>query len=464
MVDYNAILSRSRNALLSPQLSRRDALRAGIQATTGVPYADARSQILADQYNRALSGYQIGSAERDFETRRDQQLWDRAQKEAQRGDDNAAKLLELAGAYGANAADSQRLAAAVVGRTKAEDINDASMLPGLVAEEAERLGLEARPELTLMSTAGGGVVGIDPLARAQTIIEGQTEAPAPYTDIGKINADLTAGLINSAQALQAAGALYADDGVTWSPLTEAQREAYQIPLGQPAQISSDGKVHTIGSGGVTVVNTEERQYDKSAGEAFLNAQVAAQESLAIADNLESVSGQLRNVLERAETGTLRGGIAAITALGDDLGVDVPAVAGRLGINLDDPADAQTIRRLSAGLILERMQGLRDARPSDRDLALITDASAGLLRTREDNLRYLQAVDNSIKRIRDMAEIARTAEDWRQYQDRMAEWRSNNPITTYTGPRYVEMPDGRTGYYDDDLGWFRYDDTNEEMPR
>lgn len=252
MPDFDRLLSQQRNTLLGPEKTTGDIVRAGIQSTTGTPYAENLSNITTDRYNRALSQYGVLSNERDFETRRDQQMWQRAQAEAERGDANVKRLLELSSAYGANAAESQRLASWVIQQAEERNVDDPEQVPGLVAEGAAALGLPARPELTLMSTAGGGVTGIDPLGGTRTIVEGETAAPKPYTDIGKINADVTANLITPAQGLQAARDLYADEGETWRPMTAEERPAYGIPEGQAAQISSRGKGATIGSQGVTV--------------------------------------------------------------------------------------------------------------------------------------------------------------------------------------------------------------------
>lgn len=248
MPDFEALLNQSRNVLLNPQRSRRDVIRAGIQATGGIPYAEAIGDIEAQKFDRALRGYRVATAERDYEARQDQVMWERAQKVAERGDENAKRLLELAGAYGTTDADAQRLAAAVIARTEADDINDASALPGLVAEEAQKLGLQARPDLTIMSGPQGSIYSIDPTGAATEVVAGKT-TPTPRTDEGKISADLTAGLISPAQAMRAQRELYTDTGETWRPVTEEERTQYGIPEGQGAQISTTGKVQTIGRGG-----------------------------------------------------------------------------------------------------------------------------------------------------------------------------------------------------------------------
>lgn len=310
MADFDQLLSQHRNALLGPQRrTTGDIIRAGIQATTGTPYGEALASIDAQRFDRALRGYQVLSAERDFQTRRDQMMWQRAQAEADRGDENAARLLELAGAYGANAAEAQRLAAAVVARTETDNIDDASALPGLVAEEAEKLGLQARPELTLMSTAGGGVTGIDPLGRAQTIVAGQTEAPTPYTDIGKINADLERGLITPAQALQAARG--GDD--RWRALTDEERASYGIPENQPAQISPDGKVQTIGSAGISIYDPETGNMVAQVGGVPLTGSQAGKQAIEISDEIRQTNTRLseldtalRNLRENPEAAGLSG--------------------------------------------------------------------------------------------------------------------------------------------------------------
>lgn len=178
MPDFDALLNRTRNTLLSPERTTGDIVRAGIQSTTGTPYAENLSNIAADKYNRALSQYGVLSSERDFQARREQQIWKRAQAEADRGDKDVQRLLELSGAYGANAADSQRLASWVIQQSEERNIDDPEQVPGLVAEGAQALGLQARPELTLMSTAHGGVVGVDPSGEPRTIVEGQPPAPS----------------------------------------------------------------------------------------------------------------------------------------------------------------------------------------------------------------------------------------------------------------------------------------------
>ena len=227
MPDFDRLLSQQRGQLLNPQRTTGDIIRAGIQATTGVPYQEAIADIEARKFDQALRGYTILSAERDYQSRQDQQMWERAQAEAQRGDENAARLLELAEAYGANAADAQRLAAAVVARTEADNIDDASALPGVVAEEAERLGLEARPDLTFMSTKAGGVVGIDPTGEARTIVEGQPSQDAGITIYGEGGEPLVQ-IGGSRMEAQAGG----------NPLTASQEGAQAIETAEETRAAN----------------------------------------------------------------------------------------------------------------------------------------------------------------------------------------------------------------------------------
>lgn len=164
MPDYDRLLSQQRNILLEPEISTRDAIRAGVQATTGRPYAEGRSAILAERYNRALGAHQVVSSERNFQAQQEQRLWTRAQAEAERGDENFKMLIELSSAYGASPADSQRLAASVIQRTEAEDVDDPSGLPALVAGEAEKLGLPARSGAAPKIVPAGAAYGtVDPV-------------------------------------------------------------------------------------------------------------------------------------------------------------------------------------------------------------------------------------------------------------------------------------------------------------
>lgn len=374
MPDYDALLSRQRGLLLGPEKTTGDIIRAGIQSTTGQPYGEALSNITADRYNRALSQYGVLSSERDFQTRRDQQMWERAQAEAEQGDRNVQRLLELSGAYGASAADAQRLAAAVIQRTETDNIDDPNAIPGLVAEEAQRLGLPARPELTLMSTAGGGVAGIDPLGRARTIVAGETEAPTPRTDIGKINADLAAGIITPAQAMVAQRDLYTDAGETWRSVTEEERTQYRIPEGQAAQISTTGKVQTIGrTGGITIYDPQTENIIAQIGGGPLTDTQLGKQSIEISEEiratnerLSELSSSLRSLEQTPEATGIRGVVI------ERLGGVAEQIGDMVGVDGDwlGTAEVQQTRTQLASLLgryIPTVTGDESGRYSDRDM-------------------------------------------------------------------------------------------------
>lgn len=375
MPDYDALLSRQRNVLLgSQEPTTREAIRAGIQSTTGTPYAQNLSNITAERYNRALGGYQVLSNERDFQARREQQLWQRAQAEADRGDENFKRLLELSGAYGANAADAQRLAAWAIQQAEERNVDDPNMVPSLVAEGAEALGLPARPELTLMSTAGGGVTGIDPLGGTRTIVEGAVDAPKPYTDIGKLNSDLNAGLVTPAQALQEAQRLNSDGDETWRPMTPEERTQYGIPEGRAAQISSQGKAGVIGSssGGITLYGPEGNILAQVGGVPLTESQTGKQ-GIEIADaireserRLSELSNALRSLRETPEAAGISGQVI------ENIGGYAQQITDLAGIDGDwlPTAEVQRVRTELASLLgqyIPTITGDDSGRYSDRDM-------------------------------------------------------------------------------------------------
>lgn len=401
MPDFEQILGQQRNQLLNPQRTRGDVIRAGIQATTGIPYQQAIQGIEGQKFDRALQGYNILSAERDFQSRREQQLWERAQVEAQRGDDNAARLLELSGAYGATAADAQRLAAAVMDRAEADNVDDAGMLPGLVAEEANRLGLAARPDLTLMSTAGGGVTGIDPLGQPRTIVPGQTEAPKPYTDIGKINADLNAGLITPAQALQAA-----QGDEQWRTLTAEERATYGIPEGQPAQIGPDGKVQTIGSGGITLYDREGNIQAQVGGFPLTGSQEGKQ-AIEIAEAVRSANtrlSELSTALNSLRETPEAAGISGVVI--ENVGGVLQQITDLAGVDGDwlPTQDVQRTRTELSSLLgqyIPTITGDTSGRYSDQDMRR---AQAALPATRP--IASFDQVQEALLTLRDIEERSR----------------------------------------------------------
>lgn len=428
MPDFDALLSQQRDVLLNPRRTTGDIIRAGIQATTGVPYSEAIGGIEAQKFDRALRGYQILSAEREFAAGQEQRaferglserregrlerqfgaeeahrIWQRAQAEAARGDDNAARLLELSAAYGATDADAQRLAAAVIARTETEDIDDASALPGLVAAEAERLGLPARPDLTIMSGPEGAIYSIDPTGTPTEVVAGRQDrktvtlspgqrivdintgetiatSPAaegrpitlspgqslvdrdgnvitsvpdtpptviPRTDEGKISADLDAGLITPAQAMRAQRELYTETDETWRPITEEERTQYGIPEGQAAQISTTGKVQTIGRGGEIYLYDEAGNITAQVGGTPLTSSQVGKQGIEISENLRRINenlSELDNALGELE-GVGPRAVGVSGAFISNVGGLIDQAANLFGADgswLDTP-DVQTVR-------------------------------------------------------------------------------------------------------------------------
>ena len=286
MTDFQALLNRTRDRIMTPEPSMGDIVRAGMQATAGVPYAQALQARTNADMQQLLQQYGVLKDQRDFAASREQQMWERAQIEAQQGDANVRQVLELAAAYGNNAADAQRLAAYVFD----QDPDDPSEIPTLLAQGAAELGLEARPDLTFMNTAQGGVVGIDPSGGTRTVVPGAPETPKPNTGIGKINADLAAGLITPAQAMQAQRDLYTTSGETWRAMTPEERESYGLQ--GPAQISSSGKVQTLGSAGITLYDSESGNIIAQVGGTPLTKSQTGSQAIEIAEEARATTTRL----------------------------------------------------------------------------------------------------------------------------------------------------------------------------
>ena len=431
MPDFDQLLAQQRANILNPQRARRDVIRAGLQATADVPYAEAIGDIEAEKFNRVLQGYNILAAEREFqateeqrqfergaweqefaagekqreftrgmETRRfsfeqEQALWERAQAEAARGDANAKVLVEGARALATDEASAQSLAAWVIDQTETGNIEDPAAIPGLLQQGVEALDLPTRTGLASEMVTPGATIGtVDP-------------------ETGEFEPQYTG---------------------PFAPRT---------PL-------------------VSIEQTEETAYAKEGGKRLVEAQEAATQTLANARRLQTNVQTLESVLTRTETGKLRGWFGSVAALGSDLGIDVPAVAGRLGVNIDEPADTETIQRITAEMILGRLGELRLAPVSDLDMQMLARGTAGLLKTREDNLRFVEAINNSIGVMQNTANLTLEAKTWEDYIGAIQDYYNTQPIETRDFPMRAVMPDGRFIFYDELIDGYRYEDTYEAV--
>ncbi|MGI9485413.1 MAG: hypothetical protein ACR2RF_05935 [Geminicoccaceae bacterium] len=114
----------------------------------------------------------------------------------------------------------------------------------------------------------------------------------PRTDLGRISADLANGFVTPAQALRQAQQSLAPTE-QWRPVTAEERLSFGIPEGQAAQISTTGKVSTIGGGGgITLFDPQTGNVIAQVGGSALTPSQRGSQAIDIADEVRQTGVRL----------------------------------------------------------------------------------------------------------------------------------------------------------------------------
>lgn len=163
----------------------------------------------------------------------------------------------------------------------------------------------------------------------------------------------------------------------YRPLTPEEVAAFPgLDPTKAYQVSPDGEIKPIGSGGVNVnVDAGETAFDKATGEALANEAKTVVEQGAIAQRNLGTLGSLEAALANAPQG-------AVGALAN--------MAGSLGIKTEGSSDLEVANALISQLVpQQRAPG--SGQMSDRDVQLFKESLPRLINTPEGNRKIIQTM-------------------------------------------------------------------------